>query len=249
MNSKTQPAPAADALREARKRLTEALTYGGNYWAELTNAPDFPDVLRLVLNSANAHATVDGGRLHDPAAVQIAPAAEGVREKIALRLMEQADITSLHEIISLNYSVEYADRAVPEMREMFASGPSKPVYVVAEQQTRIVGVAAYIQSWTDWSVYNIFWVNVHPDRQRQGIGRRLVDNIISRIRKYEDAKLILLTAKAPEYYSPFGFLPLLQFSGDISENVQLMGLRLEEALPSRDRCRGEAILFGAASQC
>jgi ribosomal protein S18 acetylase RimI-like enzyme len=108
---------------------------------------------------------------------------------------------------------------------MFTKGPVRPVYFVAEEEGKVLGLAGYVQSWMDWDVYEIFWVNVLPGRQRQGIGKELTEKIISEIRKKKDASLILLSAtpiNAKYYKDNFNFKVI----GPSSKGYSLMGLSL-----------------------
>lgn len=87
----------------------------------------------------------------------------------------------------------------------------------------------YIQSWMDYNIYQIFWVNVVPERQRQGIGKMLVAKIIAEIKKKKNAHLILLTATNPNalyYKDKFGFKLLEPFG----KEYNLISLLLKKSL-------------------
>lgn len=111
-----------------------------------------------------------------------------------IRQLKKSEINSAAHIIGINYSKTYERLAQTEMSAMFGKGPILPKYVVAEEKGKLIGVAGYIQSWMDYNIYQIFWVNVLPNYQRKGIGKQLVAKIISEIKKKKDANLILLTA-------------------------------------------------------
>jgi len=77
----------------------------------------------------------------------------------------------------------------------------------------------------DYDIYNIFWVNVSPAYHGQGIGTALVQRIINIIKK-KKARMILLTASKPEFYSKkFKFEILSEFKSD---KYALMALKLKD---------------------
>lgn len=147
-----------------------------------------------------------------------------------MRLLRTNEVRVTASMVGKNYSREYELLARRELGDMFSSrGGPRPIYFVAEEQGRIVGFAGYIQSWMDYNIYQIFWVNVLPDHQRHGIGKMLVARLIQEIQKKKGAFLILLTADArkglPDYYARhFGFSTLQKFS----PNYHLMSLPVNE---------------------
>jgi ribosomal protein S18 acetylase RimI-like enzyme len=80
----------------------------------------------------------------------------------------------------------------------------------------------------DYGLYELYWINIHPDHQNKGIGKKLVAHIIEAIKKEPEALEILLTANIgeglPSYYTKyFGFKALLTFG----TKYQLMTLTLD----------------------
>ncbi len=142
-----------------------------------------------------------------------------------IRLLKKSDIKQAAEIVGKNYSKKWDKVAARELGEMFGKSVVKPNYVVAEENGKIVGFAGYMQSWMDYNVYLIFWVNVHPERQKEGIGRKLVTVAIDRIKSNKKAELVLLTAthrNAKYYREKFGFKVLQSFG----EEDNLMSLKI-----------------------
>ena len=126
-----------------------------------------------------------------------------------LRLLTPSDVDAASSIIGRNYSARWRRTAALEIASMFSDSAISPVYWVAEDDGQIVGIAGHVQSWMDYGIYQIFWVNVLPERQRQGIGRALVNKVISAIRRNPGAFLVQLSASAlnVDYYERhFGFL-------------------------------------------
>jgi ribosomal protein S18 acetylase RimI-like enzyme len=133
-----------------------------------------------------------------------------------IRLLKKGEIKEAAAIVGRNYSKTYEQSSALELKDMFGAGAIKPVYFVAEDKGKIIGLAGFVQSWMDYNIYEIFWVNVLPERQNQGVGKTLVARIIAEIKKKKGAYLMLLTAngekKTPGYYQGnFKFKTLQKF--------------------------------------
>lgn len=125
-----------------------------------------------------------------------------------LRLLKEKDIQAAAGIVRKNYSKDWEKTSAKELQSMFSNAAVRPVYYVAEEKGKVIGFIGFTQSWMDYNVYQIFWVNVDPEWQRQGIGRKLVAKVIVEIKKKKKAYLIQLTANLPnsKYYAEhFGF--------------------------------------------
>jgi N-acetylglutamate synthase-like GNAT family acetyltransferase len=143
-----------------------------------------------------------------------------------LRPIKQNEIKSAVKILVENYSRKFEKAGTDEIREMFRNGTMKPEYIVAEDKGEIIGVAGYIQSWMDYNIYNIFWVNVLPLHQGKGIGTALIKKTIELISKKKSATTILLTTDKPGFYSKrFGFKTVTEYEGTHGK-YKLMSLNL-----------------------
>ena len=148
---------------------------------------------------------------------------------IKIRPLKETDIAQAAAIVGKNYSKKWEKTSASEIKSMFSSSVINPQYYVAEENKEIVGFAGYIQSWMDYNIYQIFWVNVSPKNQGKGIGRMLVQHVIDVIKKKKSASLIQLTASiknAPFYKKQFGFKTIQRFS--ISEH-HLMSLDVRKS--------------------
>lgn len=142
-----------------------------------------------------------------------------------IRTIKPGDIEKASKIVGQNYSKKFERMSFMEMEAMFKNYVVRPQYVVAEEKGEIVGLAGYIQSWMDYNIYNIFWVNVSPAHQGNGIGSALVKKIIDIIKK-KDAEMIMLTTSKPKFYSEkFKFKTLSKFKSD---KYDLMSLKLKK---------------------
>jgi predicted N-acetyltransferase YhbS len=140
-----------------------------------------------------------------------------------IRKMRPGDIDECTAIVRTNYSVAFAKSAAKELKEMFGSAHIKPLYFVAEEKGEIVGFAGCVESWVDYGTYEIFWLNVAPEKQRRGIGKKLVATILTELKKRKP-DLVLLSTTAPDYYKKhFGFRTLA-----IMTEYRLMGLKMKK---------------------
>jgi ribosomal protein S18 acetylase RimI-like enzyme len=141
-----------------------------------------------------------------------------------IRLLRKSEIAKASAIAGENYSQKFARLAKNELTEMFKAGPLKPVYFVVEESKKIVGLGGYIQSWMDYNIYHVSWVNVAPEYQNQGIGTKLIGHIIREIKKRKDTEYILITTRVPRYYKKhWGFRPLGRI-GSGGEQLMLLSL-------------------------
>ncbi|MCH7568110.1 MAG: GNAT family N-acetyltransferase [Nanoarchaeota archaeon] len=123
------------------------------------------------------------------------------------RKAKKEDISKMFEILKIN-SPKYPKKlAFQELNEMFSKSLLKPTYIVAEDKKEIFAFGGFISSWIDNLVFNIFWVNTNPKYESQGIGSKLMKDLIDRIKKTKNikAKMILISTNKPTFYKKFGF--------------------------------------------
>jgi len=147
-----------------------------------------------------------------------------------VRFLRKKDVPRAASIVGRNYSKVDARRATVELKAMFTPAPFRPVYVVAEEGKKMLGFAGYVQSWMHYGVYEVFWVNVLPEKQNRGIGKKLVSTLLREIKKKKDAGVVLLIASAPQglsgyYKKHFGFKPVRGFN---LKTYDLMALPLKK---------------------
>jgi len=114
----------------------------------------------------------------------------------------------MFKILKINNPKYPKKLALQELNEMFSDSLLKPTYVVVEDKGEIIAFSGYIRSWVDNLVVNFFWLNVPPDQMNKGIGSKLVNNLIKRIRDPKEkpkAKIIIISTKIPSFFERFGF--------------------------------------------
>ncbi len=142
-----------------------------------------------------------------------------------IELLQRNDVPAAAAIIAANYGQAYGVRAISELMLMFnRSVPFRPTYYAARDGGDLLGFAGYLQAPMDYGIFEIFWVNVTATRQRQGIGKNLVQAVIEAITREAEARLILLTTDSPDYYRHhFGFAMLQK----LADNYLLMSRPVE----------------------
>lgn len=143
-----------------------------------------------------------------------------------IRPIKKSEVKEAAIIAGLNWEREDMKIASREINAMFESKVIPPKYLVAEEKNKVIGLAGYSQSWIDYQIYNIFWVNVHPSHQGKGIGSKLILNAIKEIKKNKGdnkARLIILSTNKPKFYTRFGFKIL----SNPYDKYFLMGLKLK----------------------
>ena len=124
---------------------------------------------------------------------------------IRIRLELPADISASQEVVAAAFGRR--GEAVPNLLlDMRNSSAWRDLSFVAEVEGRIVGHVAYTRGWVDApsqlvEVLILSPMSVHPDFQRQGVGRRLIGESIATL----TTPLVFLEGD-PAYYSKLGFV-------------------------------------------
>ena len=141
------------------------------------------------------------------------------------RKAKKEDISKMFEILKINSPKYPRKLAFQELNEMFSKSLFKPTYIVAEDKKEILAFGGFIPSWIDNKVFNIFWVNTNPKYKNQGVGSKLIEDLINRIKATKNikAKMILISTKIPVFYKKFGFKRL---TSNYDKNYILMSLNL-----------------------
>jgi len=139
-----------------------------------------------------------------------------------IRKAKKMDVGQMLEIIKLNNPKYPKNLAFQELNEMFSNSLIKPTYIVIEDNDKILAFGGFKPSWIDNLIFSIFWVNTNPKYKNQGIGSKLMKELIKKIKSIK-AKLILISTNIPSFYKNFGFKKLT-FAYD--RNYVLMGLKI-----------------------
>ncbi len=92
--------------------------------------------------------------------------------------------------------------AVELVKERLAKGEASGYYfMMAEQYGRLVGYTCYGPIACTRDSFDLYWIAVHPDFQRKGLGRRLINETEARIRKAGGNRIYVDTSQRDQYAS------------------------------------------------
>ena len=90
--------------------------------------------------------------------------------------------------------------------EHLKTGPqSGYFFLFAEQYGRMVGYACYGPVPMTESSFNLYWIAVHPDRMRHGVGRRILLECEKRIQETGGSRIYVETSSRSQYASTRAF--------------------------------------------
>jgi len=104
------------------------------------------------------------------------------------------------------FSVEEIKVAGELAEEHLKTGPqSGYFFLFAEQCGRLAGYACYGPIPMTESNFDLYWIAIHPDLQRRGLGRRLLVECEKRIRKTGGTRIYVETSSRIHYASTRSF--------------------------------------------
>ncbi len=128
-------------------------------------------------------------------------------ENVLIRDEQAADIPVIAQVtIAAFATMEISNQTEQFVIEALRAAKALAVSLVAEVDGRIVGHIAFSRvsmsdGTTNW--YGLGPVSVHPDFQRRGIGKALIREGLSRLKKLNARGCCLVGY--PQYYRQFGF--------------------------------------------
>ncbi|MBN1826422.1 MAG: GNAT family N-acetyltransferase [Candidatus Eisenbacteria bacterium] len=130
-----------------------------------------------------------------------------MNRKIIIRDEKDADAGAIHDVTAAAFeNMEISNQTEPYIVEALRAAGALTVSLVAESDGRVVGHVAFSpvtvsDGTADW--YGLGPVSVLPEYQRQGIGKALIEEGLSRL-KSRNARGCCLVGD-PKYYVRFGF--------------------------------------------
>jgi putative acetyltransferase len=127
--------------------------------------------------------------------------------KVAIRSESSADVTAITELTAAAFAtLEVSNQTEQFIIPALRAAGALTVSLVAEVQGRVVGHIAFSpvtmsDGTGDW--YGLGPVSVLPAYQRQGIGKALIREGLSRLKGMKARGCVLVGH--PEYYKQFGF--------------------------------------------
>ena len=112
------------------------------------------------------------------------------------------DVQSVREIAQSTefFAPAEVDIAVELIEDRLVRGQSSEYhFLFADRAGRPIGFASFGEIAGTESSYDLYWVAVHGDEQRGGIGRRLLNEIESRIAQRGGRRIYVETSSRPLY--------------------------------------------------
>ena len=128
-------------------------------------------------------------------------------QDIIIREEKKSDYTTISDVTAAAFkTMEISNHTEQFIIEALRTAKTLTISLVAEVNERVVGHIAFSpvtmsDETKDW--YGLGPVSVHPDFQRKGIGKALINEGLTRLKKL-NAKGCCLVGH-PEYYRQFGF--------------------------------------------
>ena len=135
-----------------------------------------------------------------------------------LRPLRRADVAALEALVRAIQpviSVREVEIAMEVINDTLSLDPADPCAystLVADQQGRIVGFASYGQIPSAPGDYDLYWLVVHPEHQREGVGRALMSRVEAEVTARGGRQLRIDTssrndyAKARAFYLGMGYV-------------------------------------------
>jgi len=114
------------------------------------------------------------------------------------------DPERIHKLVEITgfFNPEEIDVAEELVRERLAKGePSGYYFVMSEHYGRLVGYTCYGPIAGSANSFDLYWIAVHPDFQRLGMGRRLVKETERLIHKAGGRRIYVETSQRAQYAS------------------------------------------------
>lgn len=131
-------------------------------------------------------------------------------DHLRIRPETPADNDTVHAVLKASFGPD--DPAVPPLVDSLRRGDRLTCALVAEVGGVIIGFAAtsdaFVDQYTE-SIAAVAPVGVVPAFQGRGVGRRLMDELLTQCRRRDCAAAVVLGD--PAWYSRFGFGPAAAF--------------------------------------
>ena len=128
-------------------------------------------------------------------------AIHGLRFRYNVETEDPAKIRRLASITGF-FNPEEIDVAEELPRERLSKGDASGYFfVIAEHYGRMVGYTCYGPIAGSAGSFDLYWIAVHPDFQRRGLGRLLIRETERLIRKSEGGRIYVETSEKAQYTS------------------------------------------------
>ncbi len=131
------------------------------------------------------------------------------QNEYALRTeVEEHDVKAVHSLVLASgfFSAEELQVAVELVEDGFLKGSASDYkFLFAEFGTDVVGYTCYGRVPLTDSSYDLYWIAVHPQQQRHGLGKLLLKHTELRIHDAGGQRVYAETSSRPQYSPTHAF--------------------------------------------
>ena len=154
------------------------------------------------------------------------------RDAISIRPEREEDRDAVYDLTSRAFApMPYSEGDEPDLINRLRAAGALSISLLAARMSDLAGHIAFSPAFAEdrsegW--YALGPVSVDPSLQRQGIGTRLIEAGLERLREWDAAGCILVGD--PRYYQRFGFCPRpnLAPEGEPRKYYMMLSMRLAE---------------------
>ncbi len=128
--------------------------------------------------------------------------------EITILLAKEELRQELEEFLVFNNGESVRELAHKYISCMFSNDYRKPTFIIATKNNEIIGAAAYSEELFTTRTWGISWVSVHPDNRNQGIGQKLVEACLEKIKEEAQQSVTVILGTYPDktrLYEKLGF--------------------------------------------
>jgi predicted GNAT family N-acyltransferase len=145
--------------------------------------------------------------------------------EISLKLAEIDESESLIEFLCKITGENHRKLAIQYVEAMHSNFFRKPTFVIAKQEEEIIGCASFTEEFFTVNVWDISWVCVRENFRNKGIGKKIIVEVLSQIRRKISSPVTVILDTYPNktgLYDNTGF----KFLGHDHEGGSFMTLTL-----------------------
>ena len=144
---------------------------------------------------------------------------------VSLKLAERHESKFLIEFLCNITGENHRKLATQYVEAIHSNFFRKPCFVIAKHHEEIIGCASYTEEFFTVNVWGISWVCVREDFRNKGIGKRIIEEVLSQIRGKISSPVTVILDTYPNktgLYDNAGF----KFLGHDHEGGSFMTLTL-----------------------
>lgn len=139
-----------------------------------------------------------------------------------IRAIRISDVDACARIVRDNWGRDVGDKFLVEVAHVWAMDMENPpaYYVADSERGEVIGFAGMMSSFLMHGIWDLIWINVKKEYQREGVGKRLTEYRVTEIKRCNGSAIHLMT-QSPLFFEKLGFEIIHHYEG-----WKLMSMRL-----------------------